>query len=70
MEGARARLREAQAVSNPPVTPTRLEGDSTDNERNNSFPPGIDMSELTGFAKSKDPVRSSLLFKKLYLIEI
>jgi hypothetical protein len=40
--------------------PTRLEGDSTDNGRNlnNSFPPGIDMSELTGYAKSKDPVSS------------
>ena len=56
VEGARARLREARAVSNPPVTPTRLEDVSTDNERNNTFPPGIDMSELTGYAKSKDPV--------------
>ena len=55
VEGARARLREARAVSNPP---TRLEGDSVDNGRNNSFPPGIDMSELTGYAKSKDPVSS------------
>ena len=40
VEGARARLREAWAVSN---LPTRLEGDSIDNGRNNSFPPGIDM---------------------------
>ena len=56
VEGARARLREARAVSNPPIIPTRPEGDSTDNGRNNSFPPGIDMSELTGYAKSKDPV--------------
>ena len=58
VEGARARLREARAVSNPPIMPTRLEGDLTDNGRNNSFPPGIDMSELTGYAKSKDPVSS------------
>ena len=58
VEGARARLREARVVSNPPVTPTRLQGDSTDNGRNNSFPPGIDMSELTEYAKSKDPVSS------------
>ena len=58
VEGARARLREARAVSNPPVPPARLEGDLTDNGRNNAFPPGIDMSELTGYAKSKDPVSS------------
>ena len=58
VEGARARLRETRAVSNPPVTPTRLEGDSTDNGRNNLFPSGIDTSELTGYAKSKDPVSS------------
>ena len=58
VEGARARMREARAANNPPVTPTRLEGDSTDNGRNNTFPPGIDISELTGYAKSKDPVSS------------
>jgi hypothetical protein len=56
VEGAHALLREARAVSNPPVTRTRLEGDSTDNRRSNPFPPGIDMSELTGYAQSKDPV--------------
>ena len=61
VEGARARLRESRVVSNPPITPTRLEGESTDNGRNNSFPPGIDMSEVTGFAKSKDPVSSFVL---------
>jgi hypothetical protein len=70
VEGARARLREARALSNPPVTPTRLEGDSTENGRNSSFPPGIDMSELTGYAKSKDPVSYFVTFLKVYLIQI
>jgi hypothetical protein len=42
VESVHARLREVRVVSNPPVTPMKLEGDSTDNERDNSFPPGID----------------------------
>ena len=37
------------------IMPARLEGDSTDNGRNNAY-----MSELTGYAKSKDPVSSFL----------
>ena len=37
VEGARARLGEAQAVRNPPVTPTMLEGYSTESGRNDSF---------------------------------
>jgi hypothetical protein len=56
VEDALARLKEAQAVNNLPVPSTRLEDDLTDNRRSNSFHPGIDMSELTGYAKSKDPV--------------
>ena len=69
VEGARALLREARAVSNPPVTPTRVEGDSTDNNgRSNPFPPGIDMSELTGYAQSKDPVSFFVSIHNVYLI--
>ena len=64
VEGARACLRESRVMSNPPITPTRLEGESTDNGRNNTFPPGIDMSEVTGFAKSKDPVSSFISMLK------
>ena len=52
VEGARARLREARVVSNPPTRPD----DSTDNIRNSGFPPGIDISEITGYAKSNEPV--------------
>ena len=42
------------------ILPARLGDDSTDNGRNNLFPPGIDMSESTGYAKSKDPVSFSV----------
>ena len=56
VEGAHARLREARAVSNPPVTPIRPENDSADNRRSSAFPPGIDISKLPGYAKSNDPV--------------
>ena len=37
---------------------TRLGDYSTDNGRNNSFHPGIGMSESTRYAKSKDPMSS------------
>jgi hypothetical protein len=54
VEGARARLREVRAVSNPPVSPTRLESDLTDNGRNDSFPPDS-CSSLTMYSSLMTP---------------
>lgn len=60
VEGARAMLRESRMVSNPPATPVRPPvEDTSDNaslRRSGVFPPGFDMTELTSYAQSKEPV--------------
>jgi hypothetical protein len=62
VEGARARLREARAVSNPAQTNTRpIPGDNGDSAsirsgRSGVFPPGFDMNELSNYAQTAEPV--------------
>ena len=62
VEGARARLREARAISNPAPTrpPSGDNGDSASirSGRSGVFPPGFDMSELTNYAQTSEPVSS------------
>ena len=63
VEGARARLREARAISNPAPAPARPTsgGDNGDSAsirsgRSGVFPPGFDMNELTNYAQTSEPV--------------
>ena len=63
VEGARARLREARAISNPaPALSSRpISGDNGDSAsirsgRSGVFPPGFDMNELTNYAQTSEPV--------------
>lgn len=62
VEGARARLREARAISNPAPNrpPSGDNGDSASirSGRSGVFPPGFDMSELTNYAQTSEPVSS------------
>ena len=77
VEGARARLREARAVSNPAPAPSRpISGDNGDSAsirsgRSGVFPPGFDMDELTNYAQTSEPVsHTHSIFRDFLFIHI